>query len=99
MAVYKRGGVYWYEFVFKGERVRESTHQGNQNTARTMESAHRTNLANGRVGIVEKKAVQTLAAFGPKFTAAIETVCADKPATITFYKSKLSYLLKYEELA
>jgi hypothetical protein len=35
MAVYKRGGVYWYEFLFKGERVRESTHQGNQNTART----------------------------------------------------------------
>ena len=39
MAVYKAGWVYWYEFLFKGERVRESTHQGNQNTARTMESA------------------------------------------------------------
>ncbi len=99
MAIYKRGAVYWYEFLFKGERVRESTRQGNQNTARTMESAHRTRLAKGEVGIVEKKAVPTLAEFGPKFTAAIETLCAEKPSTITFYKSKLSHLLKCEDLA
>ena len=62
MAVYKRGCTYWYEFFFRGERVRESTRQRNQNVARQMDAAHRTSL-----------------------TAAIETVCADKPATITFY--------------
>lgn len=35
MAVYKGGDTYWYELTFKGERVRESTHQGNANEART----------------------------------------------------------------
>lgn len=24
MAIYKRGGVYWYEFVYAGQRIRES---------------------------------------------------------------------------
>ena len=24
MMLYKRGGVWWYEFVFKGDRIRES---------------------------------------------------------------------------
>jgi hypothetical protein len=29
MSLYKRGGVYWYDFQFKGERVQESSHTGN----------------------------------------------------------------------
>jgi len=45
VSTYKRGGVYWYEFEFKGQRVRESTHQGNDKVARTMEGAHRARLA------------------------------------------------------
>ena len=45
MSTYKRGGVYWYEFEFKGNRVRESTHQANDKKARTMESDHRSRLA------------------------------------------------------
>jgi hypothetical protein len=51
MSIYKRGKVYWYKFMWQGEVIRESTKQGNQNTARNMESAHRTALANGLVGI------------------------------------------------
>lgn len=39
MAVYKRGGVYWFEFIWNGERVRESTKQGNKVVARQIESA------------------------------------------------------------
>jgi integrase len=45
MTTYKRGGVYWYEFEFKGQRIRESTHQGNNKVATTMESTHRARLA------------------------------------------------------
>jgi hypothetical protein len=29
MSIYKRGGVYWYKFQWKGALVRESTKQGN----------------------------------------------------------------------
>jgi hypothetical protein len=61
----KRGscGVYWYKFNWRGDVIRESTRQKNGWVARNMESAHRTRLANGEVGIREKKPVPTLAEF------------------------------------
>ena len=61
--IYKRGAVYWYKFMWQGRLVRESTKQGNDKVARQMESAHRTALAKGEVGIREKKRVPTLAEF------------------------------------
>ncbi|MGC1656736.1 MAG: site-specific integrase [Candidatus Acidiferrales bacterium] len=61
--IYKRGKFYWYKFMWNGELVRESTKQGNDKVARSMESAHRTSLAKGEVGIREKKTVPTLAQF------------------------------------
>jgi integrase len=45
MAIYKRGKIYWYKFVWNGELIRESTKQGNDKVARQMEAAHRTRLA------------------------------------------------------
>ena len=63
MSIFKRGNVYWYKFMWNGEMIRESTKQRNQNTARNIESAHRTKLANGLVGIREKKVAPTLREF------------------------------------
>ena len=63
MSIYKRGGVYWYKFMWQGKLVRESSKQGNDKVARNMESAHRTSLAKGEVGLREKKPSPTLAQF------------------------------------
>ncbi len=51
--IYKRGktGIYWYEFMWKGKRVRESTNQRNNRVARQMEAARKTQFAKGEVGI------------------------------------------------
>src|SRR5262249_2611949 len=49
-----RGNTYWYEFVFNKERFRASTRQGNPRIARQIESAHRTSLAKGEVGLREE---------------------------------------------
>jgi hypothetical protein len=61
----KRGscGVYWYRFMWRGQLIRKSTRQKNEVVARNMESAHRTSLAKGEVGIREKKAAPTVAEF------------------------------------
>ena len=99
MAVYKRGGVYWYEFDFKGQRVRESAHIGNKGVARQIEAAHRVRLAKGEAGINERPPVPTLVEFGPRFESAITTLCAERPATIGFYKEKLRRLLADAKLA
>jgi integrase len=63
MSIFKRGNVYWYHFLFAGEHIQKSTKQGNPRVARQMEAAHRTALAKGEVGIVERKPVPTLGEF------------------------------------
>jgi integrase len=65
MATYKRGkkGTYWYRFMWHGRLIRESTKQGNDKVARQMESAHRTSLAKGEVGLRDKKPSPTLRQF------------------------------------
>jgi integrase len=97
--IYKRGGVYWYDFWFKGRRVRESTKQGNANDARDIAAAHRTALAKGEVGIEERSPVPTLAGFEQRFLNEIRVRRADHPETIQFYECKYSGLLKYKPLA
>src|SRR6185369_17406383 len=51
MAIYKRGGVYWYSFVFKKRRIQASTRVGNKNDARDIERAAWNQLARGEVGL------------------------------------------------
>src|SRR5690348_18235982 len=63
MSIYKRGDVYWYKFMWRGELIRESTKQGNDKVARQQEAAHRTLLSNGEVFIREKKQVPTFGEF------------------------------------
>jgi integrase len=41
MSVFKRGGVYWYEFEFMGQRVRDSAHSHNKELACSIERAMR----------------------------------------------------------
>jgi integrase len=61
--IYKRGKVYWYKFLWQGKLIRESTKQGNDKVARQIESAHRTSLAKGEVGIRDKKPAPTVSEF------------------------------------
>jgi integrase len=87
-------GVYWYKFMWQGKLMRESTKQGNDKIARQMESAHRTSLAKGEVGIREKKAAPTLAEFLKKdFLPYAETSHAAKPNTLRYYKTGTASLL------
>ncbi len=97
MSIYKRGKVYWYKFMWNGGRVRESTKQGSVKIARQMESAHRTSLAKGEVGIREKKAVPTLKDFLKKdFLPFAETRHATKLLTLRYYKQGSQMLWKSE---
>ncbi len=55
MAIYKRGGVYWFGFVWQGERIQRSTHQHSQRVAEQIEAAYRTELAKDEVGLIKRK--------------------------------------------
>src|SRR5690348_15658177 len=47
MGVYKRGGVYWYEFEFQGQRIRESAKTSSKTIAREAERQRRRELELG----------------------------------------------------
>jgi hypothetical protein len=63
MAIFKRGSVYYFEFVHNGRRYCRSTKVKNQRDAGDIERAYRTALAKGDVGIVERKKVPTFQEF------------------------------------
>ena len=52
--IFKRGDTYYYEFVLRGRRYRESTQQKNPRTARQIEAARKTGILKGEVGIKDK---------------------------------------------
>ncbi len=57
MSLYKRNGTWWFGFAVDGKRYQQSTHQKNKNVARDMESAFRTAVVKGEVGITERKKI------------------------------------------
>src|SRR5438094_5911915 len=81
--------------MWNGELIRESTKQGSDRKARNMESAHRTALANGLVGIRERKPTPELAEFLRKdFIPFAETKHASKPLTLRYYKQGSDMLIR-----
>lgn len=101
MTVYRRGGVYWFDFYYKGERHRKSTHQSDRTVAINLESEARSKLAKIEGGLLppEPKVVPTLAAFEKRFTDHVKVHRAAKPATVEFYLKKLRRLLAFNPLA
>jgi hypothetical protein len=98
MSIYKRGkkGIYWYRFMWRGEEIRETTRQTNDKVARNQESAHRTRLANGEVGIREKKPAPTLKEFLKNdFLSFAATRHAAKRLTYRYYKQGCDMLQVY----
>src|SRR5215471_15492920 len=100
--IYKRGKTYWYKFMWQARLVRESTRQGNDKVARNMESAHRTSLAKGEVGIREKKPSPTLAEFIDNRFEPWAKATFEKPSPKTWldwYRVGLRALKAYKPLA
>lgn len=64
MSVFKRGNVYWYNFIFNGRRVQQSTKQHKKRVAENLEIEHKLSLQRGEIGLREQVA--------PRFSEAME---------------------------
>jgi len=95
MGIYKRGDVYWYKFMWAGKLIRESAKTGNDKTARKIEAAHRTRLAEGLVDIREKAPAPTFAQFCME---RIEPFAKPRASWI-WYRAGMRALQKYAPLA
>lgn len=99
--IYKRGRVYWYKFTYGGQAIRESTKQGNDRMARSMEAAHKTSLARGEAGFRERKVIPTLRnfcteRFEPWAKATFENTCRNN---WFWFRAGIRCLTAYEPLA
>lgn len=90
----KKGSKIWrYRFEWDGATIDKSSRLTNKEEARKIESAHRTRLAKGEVGLVDKPPVPTIAEFAERFLAHVRDAKADKPATVVFYERRTKSLL------
>jgi len=100
MSIYKREGVYYFNFWWNKRHVQRSTKQGNPRVARQMEAAHRTALAKGEVGIEERMPVPTLRDFMQReFLPWIDATFSAKPKTFSWYRGGVRRLSEFEPLA
>lgn len=99
MSIHKRGGVYWYSFICRGERAQRNVRQAHRKVARWIGAAYRTALAKGEVGIVERKPVAALKDLAQRFIDYVQAQSAEKTKTIEFYAQQLVRQLDFEPLA
>jgi integrase len=101
MGVYRRGGVYWFNFVWNGKKIQKSTRQGNRKAALDIESAHRTKLAKGELGLTERpRVVPTFTDFADKkFLPWVESTFANKPKTYLYYRNGVRRLKECSAIA
>jgi integrase len=100
VSVYKRGDTWWYEFIFKSSRYRESTRQGNKRIAEEIERARRTELARGEVGIREKAKIPSLREFAEqRFLPHVESHFRTKPKTLAYYRLQTRHILEFAQLS
>ena len=95
MAIFKRGKIYWFHFVFNGEHIQKSTKQTNARVARQMEAAHKTKLAKGEVGLHEPKPVPSFTKAMADFLKWSEQEHKAHPNTHRRYETSSKALLKF----
>jgi integrase len=97
--IYKRGSIYWFNFVYNGQHIQKSTRQHNKQVARDAEAAERMRLVKGELGVDRKLATScpTLANFKTTF---MEWVRSEKSnqRTQEFYETCYERLCQFREL-
>ena len=96
MSVYKRGGIYWYEFWFQGQRYRVSTGLRNKTAALRAEAIRKAELAEGRAGIVHRGPSPTFEDFvNSEFLPWSKTQHAAHPRTHQYYRVSSKPLVSF----
>ena len=55
MGLFRRGGVWWYEFYFAGQRIRESAKSTSKTVAREAEKNRKRELEEGFNNITDQR--------------------------------------------
>ena len=67
MTLYQRGKVWWYEFEFRGQRIRESSHSRTKSIAERIERERRRQLELGSAGLKEQRSPQMFSVASKRY--------------------------------
>jgi hypothetical protein len=95
VSLYRRNGIFWYDFEYEGQRYRGSTKLRNERLAQKYVDALRTNLALGKVGLAERPASPTLRQFQKQFLELVNSNHDGYERTREFYQTSYEKLLVY----
>lgn len=86
MSVFKRGSVYWYDFQFQRQRIRESTGLRNLTAALRAKAIRKAGLAEGRAGFRRRQTAPVFREFVVKeFLPWSEQQLKDRPRSYVRY--------------
>ena len=86
MSVFKRGSVYWYDFQFQGQRIRESTGLRNRTVALRAKAIRKAALAEDRAGFRRRQTAPVFREFVVKeFLPWSEQQLKDRPRSYVRY--------------
>jgi len=88
MGLYKRGGIWWYEFSFRGQRIRESAGTTSKTAAGHIERERHRKLELSAGGVRRNKPIL----FGNAAKTWLEESAQWSDSTREIYESKLSHL-------
>lgn len=93
MALYKQRGsnIWWYEFQFNGQRIRESSKTTSKKLAAEAERARRRQLEEGYNGIKKPEPPKIFSVAADEFTSVRRSVSA--PKTMDIHERSLQHLL------
>ncbi|MGD0578828.1 MAG: hypothetical protein ABSC08_07860 [Bryobacteraceae bacterium] len=95
MAVYrpKDSSNFWYDFSFKGERIRESAGTNSERLARAAEQARRREMERSFAGVPledRRRRLQHVSESISKYLAAFEQDHRTRPNSVTFERNRLA---------
>lgn len=96
MALYKRGGVWWYSFIFAGKRIQESAKTSRKTVAKEAEKNRRLELEKALAGMpVEDrtKRIRSVSDLVRPYLAAYGN--NHRPKSVLFAKGRLKHVEKH----
>ena len=91
MAVFKRGNVWWYDFIFAGRRIRESTNTTSKTVARESEKSRRRELERTLAGLPAEKREDRIRSVSDVVTAYLEAYeLSHREKSILFANGRLA---------
>ena len=95
MAIYKRGGVYWYEFVFAGKRVRESAKTSSKTVAKEAEKDRHRELERTLAGLPIEPRENRIRSVSDVVTPYLDAYKLNhREQSVLFAKGRLSHVLR-----